>query len=853
MELPQPPQDIDLRNIIDKLAQFVARNGMEFEQMTKNKQKDNPKFSFLFGGEHFNYYQYKVTTEQAIFKQKSKHHHLSAVSNLSDLTGHQLSNISSTNSASMDLSAAVSAAQWLAAQQQQHQSSVPAAPAAIPSVSSSTSASLDSIAQQKRVLQEQIQQSEQNLAAQHAVLMQQQEQHVEEALRKAQKARLEQLGVDAGVPFAEFDQILAPIIQSCTKDSISTGKGWILQKAISPAANAALAQFLLAKIINVGKESNGPQPTASPFSQRLHIIYLVNDVLHHCVRKNADMLKNALESVVVPMFCCTSVGLPEDQQAKLNKLLNLWESKNNYLDENTIEKLKNPSKSWAEYQAGLIEQFSSIISAITSATKNTYDNYQSQHQAFVSHALQQIQTLEQQQALAVVNAVMPPTQPLPSQPDMHQQRDQQPPLIGALPTQPTSTAVTQPPPLLSNLEYSNPQAPLSLNQLPTPHQPPQGPPPSTFTQPPPGFFPGNFPPGVELPDFSRPPPGFPLPPPTIPPLQPPPEPIDDLVPSVPYFDLPAGLMVPLIKLDDFEYKPLDPDAIRLPPPAPPSERLLTAVEAFYAPPGHDRPRDSGLSVSRRIVDSEGWEKLGLYEYYRAKNQARKRREDDVLAGIRERSRSPSPILRPPSREKSPLPKKRYRSVSPENDKTKEKSKEKGRSRSPSRSPIRSSTNELSSGASNGRRSPISAMRRQTKASFRRSRSRSRSQSRSCSRSRSRSSSRSRSRSPPKHSLERERSPTPPSFLGSTYAKTATERLDESNKGHQMLKKMGWGGAGLGAKEQGIEQPISGGEIRDRNDMYKGVGVNLNDPYENFRKNKGQAFISRMKARAEERI
>jgi len=37
-------------------------------------------------------------------------------------------------------------------------------------------------------------------------------------------------------------------------------------------------------------------------------------------------------------------------------------------------------------------------------------------------------------------------------------------------------------------------------------------------------------------------------------------------------------------------------------------------------------------------------------------------------------------------------------------------------------------------------------------------------------------------------------------------------LDESNKGHQMLRKMGWGGAGLGAKEQGIEQPISGGEV-----------------------------------------
>lgn len=34
--------------------------------------------------------------------------------------------------------------------------------------------------------------------------------------------------------------------------------------------------------------------------------------------------------------------------------------------------------------------------------------------------------------------------------------------------------------------------------------------------------------------------------------------------------------------------------------------------------------------------------------------------------------------------------------------------------------------------------------------------------------------------------------------------------------------------------------------------YAGVGVNLNDPYENFRKNKGAAFITRMKERALER-
>lgn len=67
-------------------------------------------------------------------------------------------------------------------------------------------------------------------------------------------------------------------------------------------------------------------------------------------------------------------------------------------------------------------------------------------------------------------------------------------------------------------------------------------------------------------------------------------------------------------------------------------------------------------------------------------------------------------------------------------------------------------------------------------------------------------------------------------------------------------KMGWGGSGtgLGAQSQGIDAPISAGEIRDRQDMYKGIGVSLNDPYENFRKNKGAAFINRMRSRDTER-
>jgi calcium homeostasis ER protein len=95
-----------------------------------------------------------------------------------------------------------------------------------------------------------------------------------------------------------------------------------------------------------------------------------------------------------------------------------------------------------------------------------------------------------------------------------------------------------------------------------------------------------------------------------------PIPPKEVIPDVPYYELPAGLMAPLVKLEDFEYKSIVPKDIRLPPPAPPNERLLQAVELFYAPPTHERPRNS-----------DGWEQLGLYEFFKAKSQAKKDKEE----------------------------------------------------------------------------------------------------------------------------------------------------------------------------------------------------------------------------------
>lgn len=55
-----PPTDPELQKRIEKLVEYAAKNGPEFEKMLKEKQKDNPLYAFLFGAEGFSYYRYKL-------------------------------------------------------------------------------------------------------------------------------------------------------------------------------------------------------------------------------------------------------------------------------------------------------------------------------------------------------------------------------------------------------------------------------------------------------------------------------------------------------------------------------------------------------------------------------------------------------------------------------------------------------------------------------------------------------------------------------------------------------------------------------------------------------------------------
>lgn len=102
---------------------------------------------------------------------------------------------------------------------------------------------------QQATLREQVRQSEQNLAAQHAALMAQQQGRVEEAVRQAQETSLQNNAQLTNTDLPGFDAVLQPIIESCTKDSISAGKAWILQNSITAQSNQVIAEHLLKKYV----------------------------------------------------------------------------------------------------------------------------------------------------------------------------------------------------------------------------------------------------------------------------------------------------------------------------------------------------------------------------------------------------------------------------------------------------------------------------------------------------------------------------------------------------------------------------------------------------------------------------
>ena len=108
------------------------------------------------------------------------------------------------------------------------------------------------------------------------MLGEEQETRIRQMIESKIQENLECKSRDMKIDLAEIDRIVCPIIESCTKDAISAGKQCFLNVSANSQDHCDfLSLYLLNQVLNKIKSFDG----------RLHIIYLINDVIHHCFRK----------------------------------------------------------------------------------------------------------------------------------------------------------------------------------------------------------------------------------------------------------------------------------------------------------------------------------------------------------------------------------------------------------------------------------------------------------------------------------------------------------------------------------------------------------------------------------------
>ena len=187
---------------------------------------------------------------------------------------------------------------------------------------------------------------------------------------------MEETARSCSISLSEFEKLLSAVMENLTTDTISSCLSWMFSEGQDIRTDLLLAEFLSFKATNL----------STPFTKKLHLIYLVNDVLHHCVRKNNDVMKKALETVAAPMYCSAAKIATGDEMEKLSKLITLWTSKNKFFTEETLDQMKNPGTSLNKFRADLAEKFRGSVQLVENHIRSSFKENKDEHEKFVNHA-----------------------------------------------------------------------------------------------------------------------------------------------------------------------------------------------------------------------------------------------------------------------------------------------------------------------------------------------------------------------------------------------------------------------------------------------------------------------------------
>ncbi|KAJ3049946.1 hypothetical protein HK097_009072 [Rhizophlyctis rosea] len=783
-----PPSDPDRRTTIDKIADSVARNGPGIVEMVKTNQRGNPKFEFLWdGGEDNAYFEWRVFELQ---------NPAAAAATLASI------HVPPPTPATVPSFPV-----------QLQQSSLPAVPASFANPLLPALAALTQV--------------------QHLKPPVQFPPVVEEVLpvSNARQALIVALnGQEQAVE--DFANILEKVMSDGSQSNIMLAKSSIFELCSDEAKLSAIVQFL-----------QSVAASQDPFERRLHILYILNDLIFHCERSSKTerkWIKNALVNHLTPMLRTVFVAAKGDgpKEHKLTKVLKIWETKNLF-SKDMIESFRNRMQVLPPAAVAMVPDVASVMSAI--ALQNAL-----QQTALQTALLQQQQQQQHQQFLPmqIPTHVSPPI-PAPSNPTPMSFKLADPRIKQEPHTPPAalSSFVGAPaaPEQNGNTKSQKPgSAPITFTMkhvapATRPHQP------ISMTPTAKASVAAN----VKSEPVMRE------------------EPSDEPVslstpqPQLKHYELPAGLMVSACSLSDAPYTPILPERIK-PLPEKPTEtpELVQAVEEYYQGIGvivarfgkgkaADVKKEDHAGKKELQIDSDGWEAGYLDEWYKLVEQAERKRarrgsqrrdddEDDAelyqSSSIRKRGRSASPKRKAGKWDKKPARKESAsrsgNSSSSSRSRSRDRSrKHKRRRRSTSSSSSSSSSSSGSSSSrsrsSSSRRSDRNRERRRSSGSGRRSR---------------------KSREHRSPGRESRRSRSPPSRRGSGGSRREdygrSDRGGDRSVGH---RKQGWGEEQrLNPHGHGMSESIHVGRHGGAH-AGLGSGGGRDDPFDDFRRQQSYTY------------
>lgn len=530
-----PPSEAE-KTLIDKVAQYVAKNGDGFEEMMKKKQTGNQEYDFLSpGGQFHQYYQTKLRAEKIAYKFNQQREAATQAAKDAVAQSHQgggnfpWSNPNAAKPITNKWNPTLKIGGWQNPNAGGGAWNRTSSPAFVnndggwkqenrekPPVTESEMKKLkEEYYQKKTDFETKIRESEGNLKEQRKSLMTDRENRVDEVIEEKLIFECTREALKLDLNLDEFHRILRPIVKHCTKEAIATGKAWILQNGPDLIRARLICKYISARVLS----------NSATFDMRLHTIYLINDVLHHANRKNNKTVLTAFEEIIVPLWSVAKLRADKVIGERLSKLKDLWKQ-NAYFSHEVEKRFDSHIVEYKQFRDDLRDRFSEEVKKAEDEFDSQFKDFEKQHGEYVSHTEEVIKELEKnirKKEILVKDW----------EKKMEKKKEEEQEMIK------------------KNKEgLENYKKELSARaQLNTHGQ-------NT-----------NFGPMGKKWEGAE----------------------DGLIPNRSYYELPAGLMASCIPLEQKPFTPIDPKKLRLVPHIQPSKKLLQALDEFYRPLGPHIP------------------------------------------------------------------------------------------------------------------------------------------------------------------------------------------------------------------------------------------------------------------------